>query len=920
MRASWWRSLCVVSKREFAALAWTPTLWGVMALFALLTGSVTGLAVLVPGGPAELRTVAAAAGWAMLLVAPILSLRPTIEERRSGFWEVLATSPVASSALVGGRFVGGVTALVLVALVGMGAPYLAMEWLSRPDLAQALVAFVGVLAAGSLYLASGFLAGLLAPSAAVASLACLFFWMVVLVAIRSVAPQLPAAQADLLFAIDPVRRLETFLDGRLDSFAVAYFVCATLAVLASCACIQAAIPRRAAGAASLFGRWRSVAMALAWLACASAAITLAHHDALRVRLDATASRAWVLDPSTRELVAQLGDDWRVAWVVPPVSRESDGQAQVGEVLAAFDEARGTKGPLCVRIDPLQPSRGASYEQWIASLLARHRPDDAAAREAVDAGLVELDALQGISTEAASALDLAAATMGPKDIARTALVQGAEALRGLGVGAPVLAEQLRTALRSRGDRALPDLAEVAAVLAANHRDWSSKLAGLASQLGQIEFDTRSTEEMRARAARIRPELLARARKLMRVVETLDGVGPDALRDASIALSAGGAIVVESPSGIAVVSDAQVGLGADPAGAVRIDRRFRVEQLVAGAMRSVMDAQQPLVVIVHSGESSILEPTQDGHECAGIADALRTARIAVTQWRTGRDPRPIVPSHAVWIIVPPTQFAIEQDAAERAHLAAASALIAEGRGVMLSVGPSLRPLSGREDPWAALGAQLGVRALTDAVIVDEVPVEQGKTRRRTEIEPEAAMGSSLLCRALAGQRISLPVAVPVEPVVRSSEHATTLLVAPARSGRTLERDWRRREASAESSREMGSMPVAVAVERGLPDGTRARAIVVGSPNWMLSATADFTRSLGGGREALLTPGNRELAINGALWLAGLDARIGPSGSGREAPRIGAISVAERLEWAAVLVLGVPAGSLATGAVILFWRRRP
>ena len=71
-----------IARRECAALFLTPTIWGALAIFAFVTGVITGIAVLVPGSPAELRTVAAAAGWAMLLTAPALSLRPTTEERQ----------------------------------------------------------------------------------------------------------------------------------------------------------------------------------------------------------------------------------------------------------------------------------------------------------------------------------------------------------------------------------------------------------------------------------------------------------------------------------------------------------------------------------------------------------------------------------------------------------------------------------------------------------------------------------------------------------------------------------------------------------------------------------------------------------------------------------------------------------------------
>ena len=67
------------------------------------------------------------------------------------------------------------------------------------------------------------------------------------------------------------------------------------------------------------------------------------------------------------------------------------------------------------------------------------------------------------------------------------------------------------------------------------------------------------------------------------------------------------------------------------------------------------------------------------------------------------------------------------------------------------------------------------------------------------------------------------------------------------------------------------VAVATTRRDPASKSLRAIIVGSPSWMVSSVVDSARSLGGGRDALLNPGNREFAVNGVLWLAGLDQRL-------------------------------------------------
>ena len=88
-------------------------------------------------------------------------------------------------------------------------------------------------------------------------------------------------------------------------------------------------------------------------------------------------------------------------------------------------------------------------------------------------------------------------------------------------------------------------------------------------------------------------------------------------------------------------------------------------------------------------------------------------------------------------------------------------------------------------------------------------------------------------------------------------------------------------------------------------------------MRTRVADAATSAGGDRVALMHPGNHELAVAGAAWLAGLDDRLARGALSQEVARLGGISAGARLAWGWVLLAGLPVASLGTG--IFMWFRR-
>jgi len=206
--------------------------WVVMALFLLLCGIVFASATLRTGAPASLRAVLQAAGWALLAIAPAISMRSVSDEFRQGTFETLITAPISERQIILGKFLG---ALALLAMILLPTLLLAipLELHGRPDYGEMACGYLGVLLIGSLYLATGILISTLTASQLVSYLVTLLLWLALLAATRALPAVLPPIWADVAIAADPLRRLGDFTIGLLDSANVAFFLIGSIAALAA---------------------------------------------------------------------------------------------------------------------------------------------------------------------------------------------------------------------------------------------------------------------------------------------------------------------------------------------------------------------------------------------------------------------------------------------------------------------------------------------------------------------------------------------------------------------------------------------------------------------------------------------------------------------------------------------------------------
>ena len=215
--------ILAIAGRDLRAYLLSPAGYIIAALFLLFVGCFFIRDTFSQGQPASLRPVFERGIWALLLICPAISMRAISEERRLGTYEVLMTCPVSETEVILGKFAAGM-ALLAVILAPTVLHVLALELYGRPDYGELLSGYLGMLLAGSAYLASGILVSTLTNSQVVALLVTVFGWLFLSVGAKVLPGYLPEPWAHRVLAVDPDGRLKDFALGLIDTSNVVYFL------------------------------------------------------------------------------------------------------------------------------------------------------------------------------------------------------------------------------------------------------------------------------------------------------------------------------------------------------------------------------------------------------------------------------------------------------------------------------------------------------------------------------------------------------------------------------------------------------------------------------------------------------------------------------------------------------------------------
>ncbi|MEE2908154.1 MAG: Gldg family protein [Planctomycetota bacterium] len=662
--------------------------------------------------------------------------------------------------------------------------------------------------------------------------------------------------------------------------------------------------------------WSTVLYVVGIIVAAVALAVVAHVKSIRVRIDATKSRAYSLSQQTRELLDQLEGDWTVAVILVESQADPATVRQVDEVLTRFHSSNESLRVL--RIDPTRPESLRIYESLLVDLQDRYKEEIDQYNMAIEDAVGVFRGLIRFAGEMAGPLrELAEGQQGKLDRELSPRIAALSLLAGQGF---LVLDEVDDALSIDESRPLPNHAKAVAILSQGLSQWAEELDDTARVLEEAEL---------IEAGILGEDCSVEARRLAIAADRLLRLPDMELSRIGRHLQAGDAAIVLSPERAAVIPADQLfaGMVSGSEERVSFDRRFRGEQLLSSAVRSLVEGVDPTVIFVHDRDVSMLKPDAQNIDVSGAKAMLEAARIHVLEWAVTNEKRPIVAadSPAVWIVLAPARrTGLKPARSEMELIQATGTLLAEGEPVLVSLYPSLLPRYGQTDPWAGLIRPLGVEVQTDNVISEskrgpEGEHQVGRVQVLTEFtEPH------LIAAALHGQSLALPLPVPLVPGDESSRNTIQLMAAVEPSStRWLESEWSPREDAPPMKVDQPtleqSVPLLAAVERPSPVGGQAqRVLIVGSGGWMLNYVADMVMPTGGERYALLYPGNHELLLSGSSWLAGLDNRIAPGPLSQEVARLGSIRVPVQQRWSWFLLLGMP-GVIALVGIGVWLRRR-
>ena len=143
------RKIRAVWQREFLAEAASPTAWVFLVIFLELSAFLTFImSGLFSYGQADLSPFFEWFPWLFLFIIPALGMPLWSEERKTGSFELSLSFPVTLWELALGKFLAGMTLLLIALLLTVSVPLTAL-YLGRPDPGAIVCGYFGALLLGA---------------------------------------------------------------------------------------------------------------------------------------------------------------------------------------------------------------------------------------------------------------------------------------------------------------------------------------------------------------------------------------------------------------------------------------------------------------------------------------------------------------------------------------------------------------------------------------------------------------------------------------------------------------------------------------------------------------------------------------------------------------------------------------------------
>lgn len=667
--------------------------------------------------------------------------------------------------------------------------------------------------------------------------------------------------------------------------------------------------------------------ATALLVVAANVITL--RPGLRVQFDATRTRAYSLSPQTRQMLKDLRGEWTIAMVMQESATDHALRRQIDEVLKRF--AQTAPSMTVARIDPQQSGSLAEYERLLDRLRETYREQIGDYDRALDEGIRAYQESLLFAQQQLPMLAKIPARLASDDPRKDPLQQQVNSLTLQVEHSDAVLQSIAQARQINSARPIPDYDGARSVIVQVLTELQNEIEKLAGAMQGLAAETSIDAAVRQFSSQAQGEYCVVAQRVASAAESLRSLTGLELSAIGTRLQEGEAAIVIGPTRATVIPGAQLvprsNLRLNKDGAVAFDQRFRGEQIIAAAIRSLLVERMPMVVFVHADEEPMLRRRSQEIDLLGAGATLAGAGYMVKEWQvgTGERPQPQPGQAVVWVIVPPVKSSAETLQRDMELIDTVRLLFAEGEPVLLSLYPSIMQRFRKDDPWKDIVAELGIAADTAHVICESTRVSEDRIHVERSQEVLDFPGDHAISRAVDGQLLALTVPISLE---RAAESGSTTRITELAHIEPAPNRWRERDWNLEASdlkpdddeRFDQPLPVAMAVERPRPDDPvrMQRAVVVGSGGWMRSSVFLMPFELGGDRLALRHPGNHELLLASVAWLGGMDEFIAAGATSQQVARLTGITPAARTTWMWIALAGLPLAALGLGVVVWLARR--
>ncbi|MCH2162870.1 MAG: ABC transporter permease, partial [Phycisphaerales bacterium] len=609
------RGVLAIARRDLVAMYLTPAGWVILAAWGVIAGIVFTLVTLREGEPATLRAVVMIAGWSLAVLAPAISMRSFAEERRLGTLETLQSSPLSPTALVMGKWLACLGVLVTLAIPVIVLAGVA-EFYGRPDPGELASGMIGLLLAGAAMTAVGVCISTRTSNQVVAYLLTFFAWFaLVLVAkgLPAIAPQVLPVDADIswidrLAGLDPLQRLDEFAIGLFSTANVVWFLtCAGLFLALAVVSLSGPMRARALSQSSRFSQASSTTLFIAAIVIGASGIAFIFDaPALRMDVDVTKTRAYSLGQGTQRLLKDLDGEWSVRLLVADDTSDPVMVRLVDEVLERMSKSSPSLS--AERIDPTDPAAVARYEALLEGLLRREQVTIERWEAAIARGFEAFTAVRDLGRRMASETGPTIEQLPPDDAVRTVIARVAQTLGTVAEQGGAFESYLQDAMQSSPSQPIPDWPLVRTSLVANNDVYGGELEQLADLLRRWELEASISEPARQWAANLVGPVESVASGLRASSDELEGLEPLEISRLGVAIAKGDAAIVEGPQGVMVIPAWQLfpstAVTRESGSVIGFDRRFRGEETLAAAIRSLRAESMPRVVFVHPEEGSML----------------------------------------------------------------------------------------------------------------------------------------------------------------------------------------------------------------------------------------------------------------------------------------------------------------------------